>query len=309
MTWSLTDAGAAPTAALLTAAGPPAAAAGGSSAPPTRNARDLSYRSEAGAPPDPQADATRAARTATRRLPNWSAERGSHKDDSDHVMERQRGDRARLRSDSAVFADASGRSKDDPAGRDRPRLPAERHVGLRASCAFYLAQAQGTAGRRAARGQHRGGLFPAIFGTVMLVFTHEPVLLPAGVIAGDLPARIRRATASGPAGAHRRQQPGGHPVDRLRHLRPRLLRLRRRRRHRPAVLPRTAARRPTFGTGGILWASLTLALLTVPVVIVATEEALRRDPARHPRRLAGPRRHQVPDADAACCCRWPRRGS
>lgn len=31
---------------------------------------------------------------------------------------------------------------------------------------------------------------------------------------------------------------------------------------------------PTFGTGGVLWASLTLALLTVPVVIVATEEAL-----------------------------------
>jgi len=31
---------------------------------------------------------------------------------------------------------------------------------------------------------------------------------------------------------------------------------------------------PTFGTGGILWASLTLALMTVPVIIVATEEAL-----------------------------------
>lgn len=31
---------------------------------------------------------------------------------------------------------------------------------------------------------------------------------------------------------------------------------------------------PTFGTGGILWASMTLALMTVPVVIVATEEAL-----------------------------------
>lgn len=31
---------------------------------------------------------------------------------------------------------------------------------------------------------------------------------------------------------------------------------------------------PVFGTGGILWASLTLALMTVPVVIVATEEAL-----------------------------------
>lgn len=31
---------------------------------------------------------------------------------------------------------------------------------------------------------------------------------------------------------------------------------------------------PVFGTGGILWASLTLALMTVPVVIVATEESL-----------------------------------
>jgi phosphate transport system permease protein len=35
---------------------------------------------------------------------------------------------------------------------------------------------------------------------------------------------------------------------------------------------------PTYGTGGILWASLTLALLTVPVVIVATEEGLAAIP-------------------------------
>ncbi|MDF1838889.1 MAG: phosphate ABC transporter permease PstA [Planctomycetota bacterium] len=35
---------------------------------------------------------------------------------------------------------------------------------------------------------------------------------------------------------------------------------------------------PTFGKGGILWASLTLALLTLPVVIVATEEALSAVP-------------------------------
>jgi phosphate transport system permease protein len=35
---------------------------------------------------------------------------------------------------------------------------------------------------------------------------------------------------------------------------------------------------PTFGTGGILWASLTLALMTVPVVIVATEESLSAVP-------------------------------
>jgi len=35
---------------------------------------------------------------------------------------------------------------------------------------------------------------------------------------------------------------------------------------------------PTFGTPGLLWASLTLAILTVPVVIVATEEGLSRIP-------------------------------
>jgi phosphate transport system permease protein len=35
---------------------------------------------------------------------------------------------------------------------------------------------------------------------------------------------------------------------------------------------------PTLGGGGILWASLTLALLTVPVVIVSTEEALAAVP-------------------------------
>src|SRR5262249_43051800 len=35
---------------------------------------------------------------------------------------------------------------------------------------------------------------------------------------------------------------------------------------------------PTYGTGGLMWASLTLALLTLPVVIVATEEALAAVP-------------------------------
>ena len=36
---------------------------------------------------------------------------------------------------------------------------------------------------------------------------------------------------------------------------------------------------PTYGTGGVLWASLTLSLLTLPVVIVATEEALAAVPS------------------------------
>jgi phosphate transport system permease protein len=52
---------------------------------------------------------------------------------------------------------------------------------------------------------------------------------------------------------------------------------------------------PTFGTGGILWASLTLALLTVPVVIVATEEALAGRAHGDARGLARLRRQQVAD--------------
>jgi len=39
-----------------------------------------------------------------------------------------------------------------------------------------------------------------------------------------------------------------------------------------------ADRTPVFGTPGLLWASLTLALLTLPVVIVATEEAIAAVP-------------------------------
>jgi len=41
----------------------------------------------------------------------------------------------------------------------------------------------------------------------------------------------------------------------------------------PEALPQ-----PTFGSPGLLWASITLALLTMPVVIVSTEEGLSRIP-------------------------------
>ena len=36
---------------------------------------------------------------------------------------------------------------------------------------------------------------------------------------------------------------------------------------------------PTFGSGGLLWAALTLALLTLPVVVVSVEEGLARIPS------------------------------
>lgn len=52
---------------------------------------------------------------------------------------------------------------------------------------------------------------------------------------------------------------------------------------------------PTFGAGGIFWGSLTLALLTVPVVIIATEEGLAAGAAGRSRRIPCSRCQQVRD--------------
>jgi len=122
-----------------------------------------------------------------------------------------------------------------------------------------------------------GGVFPAIFGTVMMTLIMSLVVTPFGVIAafylreyarqGPV-VRVVRIAINNLAGV-----PSivfgvfglaffvyfiGGGIDRL---------------FFPEVLPT-----PTFGTGGILWASLTLALLTVPVVIVATEESIAAVP-------------------------------
>lgn len=118
-----------------------------------------------------------------------------------------------------------------------------------------------------------GGIFPAIFGTVMMVIIMSLLAVPFGVLAalylreyahqGPV-VRLVRIAVNNLAGV-----PSivfglfglgffvyfvGGAIDRS---------------FFPERLPT-----PTFGTGGILWASLTLALLTVPVVIVAAEEAL-----------------------------------
>ncbi len=122
-----------------------------------------------------------------------------------------------------------------------------------------------------------GGIFPAIFGTVMMVLLMSLMAVPFGVLAAlylreyarqGLLVRVVRIAVNNLAGV-----PSivfgvfglgffvyfvGGSIDRLFY---------------PERLPT-----PTFGTGGILWASLTLALLTVPVVIVAAEEALAAVP-------------------------------
>jgi len=122
-----------------------------------------------------------------------------------------------------------------------------------------------------------GGIFPAIFGTVMMVMLMSLLAVPFGVVAAlylreyarqGVMVRLVRIAVNNLAGV-----PSivfgvfglgffvyvlGGAIDRAFYA---------------DRLPN-----PTFGTGGILWASLTLGLLTVPVVIVAAEEALAAVP-------------------------------
>ena len=122
-----------------------------------------------------------------------------------------------------------------------------------------------------------GGIFPAIFGTVMMVMIMAVLVTPFGVVAavylreyatqGPITRMIRIAVnnlAGVPSVVYGVFGLGffvyflGGSIDQL---------------FFPEALPA-----PTFGTPGLMWASLTLAILTVPVVIVATEEGLSRVP-------------------------------
>ncbi|MDQ7064550.1 MAG: phosphate ABC transporter permease PstA [candidate division KSB1 bacterium] len=122
-----------------------------------------------------------------------------------------------------------------------------------------------------------GGVLPAIFGTVLMVILMSIAVVPLGVVAaiymreyakpGPILNAVRIAVNNlagvpsivfGIFGLGLFIYTIGGTIDRL---------------FFPEALPT-----PTFGTGGILWASLTLALLTLPVVIVTTEEGLAAIP-------------------------------
>ncbi len=123
-----------------------------------------------------------------------------------------------------------------------------------------------------------GGIFPAIFGTVTMVILMAIIVTPFGVLAaiylreyakqGPLLKIIRISVynlAGVPSIVYGVFGLGffvyimGGSIDQLFY---------------PEALPS-----PTFGTPGLFWASLTLALLTLPVVIVSTEEGLSRIPS------------------------------
>lgn len=118
-----------------------------------------------------------------------------------------------------------------------------------------------------------GGIFPAIFGTFVMTLLMSVAVTPFGVLAaiylreyakqGFFVRSVRIAVNNlagvpsivfGVFGLGFFVYLVGGTIDRLFYS---------------LSLPT-----PTFGTGGVLWAALTLALMTVPVVIVATEEAL-----------------------------------
>jgi phosphate transport system permease protein len=123
-----------------------------------------------------------------------------------------------------------------------------------------------------------GGIFPAIFGTLTMVIIMAIMVTPLGVLAAiylreyakdGLVLRIIRISVYNLAGVPSIVYGvfglgffvytlGGN----LDHM------------FYEASLPS-----PTFGTPGLFWASLTLALLTLPIVIVSTEEGLSRIPS------------------------------
>ena len=150
-------------------------------------------------------------------------------------------------------------------------------MGLTDKVAFYFESLWEFVSGDPREANTEGGIFPAIFGTVMMVMIMAVLVTPFGVVAavylreyarqGPLTRLIRIAVnnlAGVPSVVYGVFGLGffvyflGGTIDEL---------------FFTEALPA-----PTFGTPGILWASLTLAILTVPVVIVSTEEGLSRVP-------------------------------
>jgi len=150
-------------------------------------------------------------------------------------------------------------------------------MGPLAKTGFYLSKVWEFVAGEPRESNTEGGVFPAIFGTVMMVMIMSLVVTPLGVLAafylreyakqGPFVSTVRIAVNNlagvpsivfGVFGVGFFIYLVGGSIDRFFY---------------PEALPT-----PTYGTGGILWASLTLALLTVPVVIVATEEGLAAIP-------------------------------
>ncbi|WP_167543658.1 phosphate ABC transporter permease PstA [Pseudomonas citronellolis] len=184
--------------------------------------------------------------------------------------------RQQFNRDSVVMREAGGRETEISLGK-LVHAYQPNAMGFGAKLSFYFKKLWEFLSEDPREANTEGGIFPAIFGTVMMTLVMAVIVTPFGVIAAvylreyarqGLLTRVIRIAVNNLAGV-----PAivygvfglgffvyvlGGSIDRL---------------FFPEALPA-----PTFGTPGLFWASLTLAILAVPVVIVATEEGLSRIP-------------------------------
>jgi phosphate transport system permease protein len=180
------------------------------------------------------------------------------------------------RTGSVVFTAEGGIEKELPL-ESILRVIEPNRMGLFSKAGCYVSRAWDFLREDPRESNTEGGVFPAIFGTVMMVLLMSLFVTPLGILAalylreyarqGTFVSLVRIAVnnlAGVPSIVYGVFGLGffiyliGGSIDRL--------------------FYRESLPEPTFGTGGILWASLTLALMTVPVVIVATEEGLAAIP-------------------------------
>ncbi|HLF48107.1 MAG TPA: phosphate ABC transporter permease PstA [Methylomirabilota bacterium] len=210
----------------------------------------------------PQVDALRGQMTALE---------GRYKEEETRLAALRAGQKA-----AALIAADGGKEKDLPLGQVVD-VYFPNAMGVLAKSGQYAAKVWEFVVDDPRESNTEGGVFPAIFGTIMMVFIMSVIVAPLGVLAafylreyakqGPFVSAVRIAVNNlagvpsivfGVFGVGFFIYFVGGSIDRLFYS---------------EALPT-----PTYGTGGILWASLTLALLTVPVVIVATEEGLAAIP-------------------------------
>lgn len=184
--------------------------------------------------------------------------------------------KARNDRDRIVLAEVGGAEKSLPLSVIVRAYDAN-DIGLGAKLAVYGSRWAEFLTDEPREANTEGGVMPAIFGTFAMTVLLSLIVAPFGVLTalylreyakqGRIVAFVRISVnnlAGVPSIVYGVFGLGffayilGGSIDRL---------------FFPEYLPN-----PTFGTGGLLWAALTLAIMTVPVVIVATEEALAAVP-------------------------------
>jgi phosphate transport system permease protein len=208
--------------------------------------------------------------------PDYESTRAALQAEYETLAAQARELRATLTADSLQYRAPTGDEKSVTTG-EIVRFYYPNELGLGGRLRIFFSRMWEFLSEEPREANTEGGIFPAIFGTFVMTVLMSLLVTPLGVIAAiylreyakqGAFVRTVRICVNNLAGV-----PSivfgvfglgffvyvlGSKVDQT---------------FFSAALPT-----PTFGTGGILWASLTLALLTLPVIIVATEEALAAVP-------------------------------